>query len=65
MWTAILNVNNTRKVIGFYPSHTEAFVNANRAWENWITENLPTKDQDLWIKAGSDFKGFGPEVSEK
>ena len=62
MFTACLIIDGKRQVLGFYPSETEAFLEAQRAWERWIRNNVRKEDEELWLKSGYEPNEFGPKV---
>lgn len=62
---AIIEIEGREEVVGTYPSETEAFVMARRAWDAWIDEFFDDEEDRLyWGKAGDELEGFGPKTSQ-
>lgn len=62
MFTACLYIDGKSHVVGFYPSEAEAFLEAQRAWERWIKNNVRKEDEETWLESGYEPYEFGPKV---
>ena len=48
---AILTIEGKDRVVGVYPSQTEAFLEARKTFLVWVETHVEPKDQTFWTKS--------------